>query len=211
VAEGGLAIRPGEDASALPEVLELPFAPPDPVAEAAVRAYAVAEEARLAPKLRLRLIAELRAIAPEELRLAEADGLARYDAGDYKDARTTLAALPPDALGVRGRATLIAATLRTGALPDPIERVRIADLWRPDAAALVLAASVAVSPEDQLRLAEFVAGNLLSEERASDWYAAVSERGLPARILVRLLDRWSELDPERAAVARAKMPRGGRG
>lgn len=210
VAEGGMAIRPDDDASALPEVLELPFAPPDAVAEAAVRAYAVAEEARLAPELRLRLIAELRAIAPEELRLAEGEGLARYEAGDYEDARTMLAALPPDALGVRGRATLIAAILRTGSLPDPIERVRIADLWRPEAAALVLAASAALSPEDQLRLAGFVAGNLLSEERASDWYGAVSGRDLPAPALARLLDRWSEIDPERAAAARAKMPRGGR-
>jgi hypothetical protein len=173
-APGGHAERP--EPAEVAEPLELPFPPPDPIAEAAVRAYAIAAEAQLPPNLLLRLLGELRTVAPDEARLAEAEGLARYDASEYEAARATLDELPLDALGPRGRATLVAATLRLGRLPDPIERVRMADLWRPETAALVLDASAGLSPDDQLRLADFVGRNLLSEERAQDWDAAVRAR-----------------------------------
>jgi hypothetical protein len=173
-APGGHAERP--EPAEVAEPLELPFPAPDPIAEAAVRAYAIAAEAQLPPNLLLRLLGELRTVAPDEARLAEAEGLARYDASEYEAARATLDELPLDALGPRGRATLVAATLRLGRLPDPIERVRMADLWRPETAALVLDASGGLSPDDQLRLADFVGRNLLSEERAQEWDAAVRAR-----------------------------------
>ena len=208
VAERAAAADEGTPASS-PEPLEPPFAPPDPIAEAAIRAYAVAEDAGMAPALRIRLLAELRAMAPDEPRLAEAEGLARYDAAEYDVARAGLAALPLDALGPRGRATLVAATLRGGQVPEPIERVRMADLWRPEAAELVLEASAALPAAEQVRLAEFVAANLLSEERASDWYATVAERELPPDVRARLLERWADIDADRAASARGKMPPGG--
>jgi hypothetical protein len=198
------------DETGLPTALELPFAAIDPVAEAAVRAYAIAEEAAMPPPLRLRLLGELRAMAPDEMRLVEAEGLALYDAGDYDVARTTLAALPLDTLGPRGRATLVAATLRGGHVPDPIDRVRMADLWRAEGARVVLEASAALPPAEQVRLATFVAGQLLSEERASDWYAAVAERPLPAADFERLFAGWSLIDRDRAAAARGKMPPEGR-
>jgi hypothetical protein len=209
VAEGEApAAAAAETASA--GMLDVPFAPSDPIADGAVRAYAVAEEAGMAPQLRLRLLAELRAMAPEEPRLAEAEGLARYDAGEYEHARTTLTGLPADSLSPRGRATLVAAVLRDGRLPEPIERVRLAGVWRPESARIVLDASEALDAADQLRLAEFVAGQLLSEERASDWYATISQRELGAAILGRVLERWASFDPERAAAARVALTRAGR-
>jgi hypothetical protein len=124
----------------------------------------------------LRLLAELREMTPSEPRLAEAEGIARYETEDWEAARATLAGLPLDALGPRGRATLVAATLRLGHVPEPIERVRMADLWRPEASDLILAASAGLSPDDQLRLADFVGRNLLSEERAWAWDATVRGR-----------------------------------
>jgi hypothetical protein len=66
----------------------------------------------------------------------------------------------------------------------------------------VLEASAALDPADQLRLADLVAGQLLSEERASDWYAAVAGRPLPPDIRASVIERWTAIDPARAASAR---------
>jgi hypothetical protein len=155
------------------------LAPEDPVAEAAVRAHAVLVEAGVAAEVRLAALAHLRALAQGEPRLAEEEGLALYATGRYGAAVETLGAVPLDALGPRGRATLIAATLRTGRLPQPLERVRIADLSRRDSFELVLDAGAALPGPELARLTEFVVGRLLSEERAAEWSAALSQRRAP--------------------------------
>ena len=174
------------DASTMGQ-LPLALSPSDPVAESAVRAYAVvAESAVLEPHARLRLLDELRAIAPDEPRLAEAEADTRYGLGDHAAAREIIAGVPLDELGVRGRAILVAATLRAGHLPEPLERVRVADLSRPEAFGLVLDATVALPPDEVVRLSEFVVGRLLSDDRAGEWLGALAERPLPDEQVRRL-------------------------
>jgi hypothetical protein len=184
VAETPPPVPPDESAMGQ---LPLALSPSDPVAESAVRAYAVvAESSVLEPHARLRLLDELRAIAPHEPRLAEAEADARYELGDHVAAREILAGVPLDELGVRGRAILVAATLRAGHLPEPLERVRVADLSRPEAFGLVLDATVALPPDEVVRLSEFVVGRLLSEDRAGEWLGALTKRPLPDEHVRRL-------------------------
>lgn len=171
----------------LPDALARAMASTDPVADAAVRAFAVArEEGRLDAAARLRLLEHLRTVAPGESRLIEEEGVALLEADRHEDALSVLGAAPLDALGVRGRAALVAATLRGGRLPEPLERLRVADLARPATFDLILAASTALPPSELVRLTEFVVGRLLSEDRAAGWLAALAERALPAPHLRRL-------------------------
>lgn len=161
----------------LPRDLAKVVAPDDPVAEAAVRAYAVVTESIPPdPGLRLRLLEHLRTIAPAEPRLVEAEGIALYGLGRDEEARRSLASIGLDELGAVGRATLLAAGLRQGRLPEPIERVRMADLARPEILRLVLDASDGLSADDRARLTEFVVGRMLSEERAAAWLREMSSR-----------------------------------
>lgn len=181
-----------------PPAAALALVPVDPIAEAAVRAYAVVrEDGRMETGVRLRLLGHLRAIAPDEPRLAEHEGIALYELGRDEEAGRVLASIPLDTLGAEGRATSVAAILRQGRLPDPLERVRIADLSRPDTFRLVLDASAALPAADQVRLAEFVVGRLLSDDRAADWLGKLVERPLPAEALGRLKALWADLDPGR--------------
>jgi len=159
----------------------------DPIAEAAVRAYAlVAEEGGLDAGLRLRLLGHLRAIAANEPRLVEREAIVLYELERYDEARRVLSAMPLDTLGADGRATLVAATLRAGRLPDPIDRIRMADLARADSFRMVLDASEALTAPDQVRLTEFAVGRLLSDDRAASWLAELARRPLPADALRRL-------------------------
>jgi hypothetical protein len=168
--------------------------PPDPIAESAVRAYAVVHDAGTEAGLRLRLLRYLRDIAPHEARLAEAEAIALSELGRYQDAATILAATPLDVLSAQGRATLLASILRTGVLPEPIERVRMADLSRPDGFRAVLDASAALPPEEQVRLTEFVVGRLLSDDRAAAWLAELATRRLPAESTRRLEALAADVD-----------------
>ncbi len=174
--------------------VELRFETTDPIAEAAVRAYGVAVESGLAAERRLELLRHLRALAPAESRLAEAEAIALYELGRYADARSTLADVPLDSLGADGRATLLAATLRTSGLPEPLERVRMADLSRPSVFGLVLEASAALPPGAQVRLTEFAVRRLLADDRAAAWLRAVAARELPAPERARLAGLARELD-----------------
>jgi hypothetical protein len=160
--------------------------PPDPIAESAVRAYAVVHDAGTDAGLRLRLLRYLRDIAPDEARLNEAEAIALSELGRYRDAATILAATPLDVLSAEGRATLLASILRTGVLPEPIERVRMADLSRPNGFRAVLDASAALPPADQVRLTEFVVGRLVSDDRAAAWLTELASRGLPLESARRL-------------------------
>jgi hypothetical protein len=168
--------------------------PPDPVAESAVRAYAVVHDAGTDAGLRLRLLRYLRVIAPDEARLNEAEAIALSELGRYEDAATILSATPLDVLSAEGRATLLASILRTGVLPEPIERVRMADLSRPPGFRAVLDASAALRPAEQVRLTEFVVGRLLSDDRAAAWLAEVASRGLPTESTRRLEALAADID-----------------
>ena len=168
--------------------------PVDPVAEAAVRAFAVAVESGMGAELRVRLLRYLRTIAPDETRLTEAEALALSELDRFEDARAILADVPLDSLGAEGRATLLAAILRTKGLPEPLERVRMADLSRPDSFRLVLGASASLPAAEQVRLSEFVVARLLSDDRAAAWLAATMARDLPAEARARLARLAADLD-----------------
>jgi len=183
----------------------------DPIAEAAVRAFAVVRvEGCLDVGARLRVLEHLRAIAPAEPRLAEEAGITMYEAGRHPEAEAILASIPLDALGAEGRATLVSAGLRGGQLPEPTERIRIADLSRPDTFDRVLDASAALPPVEQVRLSTFVVERLLSDDRAADWLAALVERPLPETSLRELLGLWVAVDPVRAAAVRDVLVAAGR-
>jgi hypothetical protein len=168
--------------------------PPDPIAESAVRAYAVVHDSGTDAGLHLRLLRHLRDIAPDEARLAEAEAIALSELGRYGDAATILSATPLDVLSAEGRATFLSSILRTGMLPEPIERVRMADLSRPDGFRAVLDASEALPPAEQVRLTEFVVGRLLSDDRAAAWLAELLDRRLPAESARRLEALAADLD-----------------
>ena len=184
----------GEGAAEAAVLPVLGLEPPDPIAESAVRAYAVMHDAGTEAGLRLRLLRYLRDIAPGEARLAEAEAIALSELGRYAEAGTILAATPLDVLSAEGRATLLASILRTGVLPEPIERVRMADLSRSDGFRAVLNASAALAPADQVRLTEFVVGRLLSDDRAAAWLAELASRGLPAESTRRLEALAADVD-----------------
>lgn len=189
------AAVPGVGEAAAGAVLPaLGLEPPDPIAESAVRAYAVVHDAGTDAGLRLRVLRYLRDIAPGEARLAEAEAIALSELGRYEDAATILAATPLDVLSAEGRATLLASILRTGVLPEPIERVRMADLSRPSGFRAVLDASAALPPAEQVRLTEFVVGRLLSDDRAAAWLAELASRGLPTESTRRLEALAADVD-----------------
>ncbi len=191
------ATAPGEAEAGPPPLGLFGLEGSDPVAEAAVRAYAlVHERGALDGELRVQLLGHLRAIAPDEARLAEQEGLALYELGRYDEAKRILAATPLDSLGAGGRATLLAATLRAGVLPDPIERIRMADLSREDSFRVVLDASATLSPSEQVRLTEFVVGRLLSDDRAATWLKELTRRPLPRDAVRRLGKLAAEIGPQ---------------
>jgi hypothetical protein len=190
-----VAAVPGSDDAPGGAVLPgLGLEPPDPIAESAVRAYAVVHDAGTDAGLRLRLLRYLRDIAPSEARLAEAEALALWELGRYAEAARILATTPLDVLSAEGRATLLASILRTGVLPEPIERVRMADLSRPHGFRAVLDASAALPPDEQVRLTEFVVGRLLSDDRATAWLAELATRGLPPASTSRLEALATDVD-----------------
>jgi hypothetical protein len=168
--------------------------PPDPIAESAVRAYAVVQDAGMDAARRLRLLRYLRDIAPGEARLAEAEAIALSELGRYEEAAAILTATPLDVLSAEGRATLLASILRRGLLPEPIERVRMADLSRPRGFRAVLDASAALPAAEQVRLTEFVVGRLLSDDRAAAWLAELAGRGLPPESARRLEELAANVD-----------------
>jgi hypothetical protein len=191
-----VAAAPGAGEAVSTGLPALGLEPPDPIAESAVRAYAVVEDAGTDAGLRLRLLRYLRDIAPGEARLAEAEAIGLSELGRYEDAATILGAMPLDVLSAEGRATLLASILRTGVLPEPIERVRMADLSRPDGFRAVLEASAALPPAEQVRLTEFVVGRLLSDDRAAAWLAELATRGLPAESMSRLEALAADVDAD---------------
>jgi hypothetical protein len=184
-------VAEGPDEAILPA---LGLEPPDPIAESAVRAYAVVHDAGADVALRLRLLRYLRDIAPGEARLNEAEAIALSELGRHEDAVTILTAVPLDVLSAEGRATLLASILRTGVLPEPIERVRMADLSRPRGFRAVLDASAALPAAEQVRLTEFVVGRLLSDDRAAAWLAELARRGFPRESARRLEELAAKID-----------------
>ena len=215
VSLGWVAETPAARLDALPR--DLPAAithamtPGDPIAEAAVRAFAIVRaEGHLDVGARLRVLEHLRAIAPAEPRLVEEAGITLYEAGRYPEAEATLVSIPLDALGTEGRATLVSAGLQGGQLPESMERIRIADLSRPDGFERVLEASAALPPDEQVRLSTFVVQRLLSDDRAADWLAALVERPLPEASLREILGLLAALDPGRADEARGRLLAEGR-
>jgi hypothetical protein len=197
VAEGQpseVAEEPAAAEASAPPPLRLE--PSDPLAEAAVRALAVAVDSGMEPGQRVRLLRQLRTIAPGESRLAEAEALALYDLGRFEDARAILGDVPLDTLGAEGRATLLSAILRTTGLPEPLERVRMADLSRPESFRLVLAASRSLPPAEQVRLSEFVVGRLLADDRAAAWLSEVMSRELPPEARAQMARLAADLESD---------------
>jgi len=222
-----------EPASALDTALEsAPSAPADdalvqpspvlaPISEATLARQDIAaplvRAARLVsaalpdnPSLRLEILGELREAAADDPRIMEDIGIALYQADRAAEAAQTLATVPLDALGAEGRSVLLAATMVTGKLPEPIERLALADWTQPQTFERLLAASAHLSPADIQRLTEFLIDRLLSEDRAQTWLTAVIERTLPRQVLKTLVERWQYVDPEGAARALDRLLEAGR-
>ena len=193
--------------------------PPTPVLEAPARSLAAEAPAAMAGDIgrhlvrgymllrghsdvpaavRLRLLDEMLEAAPGHPRLLEQRGIAFHELRRWADAVETLE--PLETLSAEGRTMLVWGWFMQGRVPEPIERVTIADLSRDDWFEGVLEASTRLTTEEQVRVARLLANSVLAEDRASRWIEplAMSE-DLPRRDRLDLFEIWQYADPSAAA------------
>ena len=176
-----------------------------------VRAARLVTEALPAdPARRIAILEELRQATDGDPRVVEQIGVALYEDGRPADAARALAAVPLDSLGSDSRSVLLAATVMTGQLPQPLERLSLADWTQPETLGRLLAASENLEPGDLLRLTEFLVDHLLSEDRSQAWLSTVIDRPLPRQVAYRLVERWQYVDPDGAARALERLVENGR-
>lgn len=179
-------------------------APPDlRLSDAALRAYRLVRDG--SADVRLALLDELLELVPRDTRLRERRGVVLHELGRHEEALRELETIALDTLGRDGRAACVAARLRLGRLPDPIERIRVADLTDDATFTQVLEASAGLPPEAQLRLTEFAVERLLSDDRAGRWLEALVERPFPRDALRRLVELWQYVDPLRATLVLERL------
>lgn len=189
------------EAPVLAPISEAMLARQDVAAPLVRAARLVAEALPDAPERRLGILSELREAAGDDPRIVEDIGIALYQAGRAEEAAKTLAAVPLDSLGSESRSVLLAATMVSGALPEPLERLALADWTQPQTFERLIDASAHLPPLAMQRLTEFLIDHLLSEDRSHTWLRAVTARTLPRQVLLALAERWQYVDPDAAARA----------
>ena len=205
-----------------PKVVTQPAAPPEPPrtdADAApapepevtpvrspasvhlVRAYQLLRGHHPAPPgIRLRLLDELLKAAPGNERLLEQRGIVLHELRQWQEAASLLDELPSGVLGPEGRTVLVASWFMQGTLPEPIERIAIADLSRDEWFEMLHDASRRLTAEEQVAVAQLLAKSVLAEDRASRWIAPLATNGhLPRRDRLALFEIWQYADPVAAA------------
>jgi hypothetical protein len=170
------------------------------VADAIVRAYRLAERAfEGVPQARLEILRELKIAVPDEWRLLEHEAIALYEAGEDREAARILRDVPLDSLTSEGRSVFIAAAIRQGQLPEPIERVQLADWTNDQTFIRLLDASAGLSPADLIALSRHLAERVLSEGRAQTWLNGVADRNIPRSERRELIDLLGFVDPVAAS------------
>ncbi len=152
------------------------------------------------PVLRLRLLDELLKAAPNDERLLEQRGIVLHEMRQWQEAASLLDELPSGALSPEGRTVLVASWFMQGELPDPIDRINIADLSRDEWFTMLHEASRRLTAEEQVAVAQLLARAVLAEDRASRWIAPLATNGgLSRRDRLALFGIWQYADPVAAA------------
>ena len=161
------------------------------------------------PIVRLRILDELLQAAPGHDRLLEQRGIVLHELRRWVDATDTLE--PLHALSGEGRTMLIWSWFMQGRLPEPIERVKEADLSRDEWFEGLLEASTRLTTEEQVGVARLLANSVLAEDRASRWIQPLAMRdGLPRADRLALLEIWQYADPSAAAAGVEELAVDGR-
>jgi len=149
---------------------------------------------------RVRLLEELQRGAPESERLKEQRGIVLHELRQWPEAATLLDSLTPGVLSAEGRTLLVSAWFMQGQVPEPLERIKIADLSRDEWFEMLLEASKHLTTEEQVAVARLLANSVLSEDRASRWISPLAmEADLPRGDRLELLEIWQYADPVSAA------------
>ena len=175
------------------------------IAEGAFRR--VRDAAPLALDMQLHLIDDLLGLVGVAPRLIEWRGIVQYEVGQYDAAIATLSGLPGGPVTRRGRTALVAAPMRSGRTPDPLEAIRLADFSSDDSYSELLDACLHLEPEGALAVSCFAVERLLTEDRAARWLETMVNRPDVSKDGLRtLLRTWWQLgDPSRAASALAQL------
>jgi hypothetical protein len=198
------AAPPGEPVA--PTTTKPPAAPPsirhDATSTHPLRAYMLLRGPEpVDAERRLRVLDELLRAAPANERLVEQRGIVLHELGRWAEAADQLDGLTPAILSAEGRTMLVASWFRLGRLPQPVERIAIADYARDDWFELLLEASRELTTDEQVRVARLLAQSELAEDRASRWISPLARgEGLPRRDRLDLLDIWQYADPVAAAI-----------
>lgn len=152
------------------------------------------------PAIRIRLLDELLKAAPGNERLLEQRGIVLHELRQWQEAASLLDDLPSGVLSPEGRTVLVASWFMQGALPEPIDRITIADLSRDEWFTMLHEASRRLTAEEQVAVAQLLAKAVLAEDRASRWIAPLATNGeLPRRDRLALFEIWQYADPAAAA------------
>ncbi len=153
-------------------------------------------------ELRLRVLDEMLQGAPGLERLQEQKGIVLHELRQWPQAAQVLDGLTPGALSAEGRTMLVSAWFMQGQLPQPLERIKVADFSREEWFGLLLDASRRLTVAQQVEVARLLATTVLAEDRASRWITPLAtSESLPRRDRLDLLDIWAEADPAAAAAA----------
>ncbi|MGD8485483.1 MAG: hypothetical protein PVH07_02480 [Chloroflexota bacterium] len=149
---------------------------------------------------RLRVLDELLRTSPGHERLLEQRGIAMHELGRWQEASEQLDGLTSGVLSAEGRTMLVASWFRQGRLPDPLDRIAVADYARDEWFEMLLTASRNLTTDEQVKVASLLAQSVLTEDRASRWVSPLAmDRELPRRDRLDLLDIWQHADPAAAA------------
>ena len=183
--------------------------PPD--GEALVRAFKLLRERAAAGlDLQQQMLGYLIDAAPSAPRLREWRAIVLLERGDHGPALAEFERLCEPPSLPEGRAAFVAATLRSGRLPDPLDTLRSADYSRADLFEMILDASAALSFSDQLIATRLLTDSVLSEERAVRWLEGLIARPTPRDDLRALIEIWSYVSPAGAAKALVALIDSGR-
>ncbi len=159
---------------------------------------------------RLRVLDEMLRATPGHERLMEQRGIVLHELGQWPEAADLLGSLTPGVLGAEGRTVLVSAWFMQSQVPEPIDRIKIADLSRDEWFDMLLAASKRLNTEQQVAVARLFANSVLAEDRASRWIEPLAmDVDLPRRDRLDLLEIWQYVDPVAAAAGVEELVVGG--
>ena len=154
------------------------------------------------PDLRLSVLDEMLQGAPGLERLQEQRGIVLHELRRWPEAAQVLGRLTPGALSAEGRTMLVSAWFMQSRVPEPLERIKIADFSHEDRFQLLLEASGRLTIAEQVEVARLLASTVLAEDRASRWITPLAtNESLSRRDRLDLLVIWKDADPAAAAAA----------